>query len=201
MCSFEPLAKEQDRRGNCPGRFAYVVPVVAIAGSLAAKKRVPPSAGTFPTDRPLFMGLLVRALTHRPGLGAGAFLWLRMGCGFSSLPGYFDSYNYASMRTSLGARWFVVEDHALLPKKPVLVQLYKVTVQLAGAAPDRECCASAAGNCLTSEKRGRIRVTNTDRWFFVQLYLSSAAAALARTRAESTARTKAFKPALPLRPN
>ena len=41
------------------GRFAYVVPVLALAGSLAAKKKVPTSAGTFPTDGPLFVGLLV----------------------------------------------------------------------------------------------------------------------------------------------
>jgi len=41
------------------GRFAYVVPVLAMAGSLAAKKRIPTSAGTFPTDGPLFVGLLV----------------------------------------------------------------------------------------------------------------------------------------------
>ncbi len=41
------------------GRFAFVVPVLALAGSLAAKKKVPASAGTFPTDGPLFVGLLV----------------------------------------------------------------------------------------------------------------------------------------------
>jgi K+-transporting ATPase ATPase A chain len=41
------------------GRFAYVIPVMALAGSLAAKKKVPASAGTFPTDGPLFVGLLV----------------------------------------------------------------------------------------------------------------------------------------------
>jgi K+-transporting ATPase ATPase A chain len=41
------------------GRFAYVIPVLALAGSLAAKKKVPSSAGTFPTDGPLFVGLLV----------------------------------------------------------------------------------------------------------------------------------------------
>ncbi len=41
------------------GRFAYVIPVLALAGSLAAKKKVPASAGTFPTDGPLFVGLLV----------------------------------------------------------------------------------------------------------------------------------------------
>jgi K+-transporting ATPase ATPase A chain len=41
------------------GRFAYVIPVLALAGSLAAKKKTPASAGTFPTDGPLFVGLLV----------------------------------------------------------------------------------------------------------------------------------------------
>jgi K+-transporting ATPase ATPase A chain len=41
------------------GRFLYVIPVLAIAGSLAAKKKVPASPGTFPTDGPLFIGLLV----------------------------------------------------------------------------------------------------------------------------------------------
>ena len=41
------------------GRFAYVIPVLALAGSLAAKKKIPTSAGTFPTDGPLFVGLLV----------------------------------------------------------------------------------------------------------------------------------------------
>jgi potassium-transporting ATPase potassium-binding subunit len=41
------------------GRFAYVVPVLAMAGSLAAKKKIPASSGTFPTDGSLFVGLLV----------------------------------------------------------------------------------------------------------------------------------------------
>ena len=41
------------------GRFAYVMPVLAMAGSLAAKKKIPATAGTFPTDGPLFVGLLV----------------------------------------------------------------------------------------------------------------------------------------------
>ena len=41
------------------GRFAYIVPVLALAGSLAAKKKVPASSGTFPTDGPLFIGLLL----------------------------------------------------------------------------------------------------------------------------------------------
>jgi K+-transporting ATPase ATPase A chain len=41
------------------GRFAYVVPVMALAGSFAAKKKSPESAGTFPTHGPLFIGLLL----------------------------------------------------------------------------------------------------------------------------------------------
>jgi K+-transporting ATPase ATPase A chain len=41
------------------GRFAYVIPVLALAGGLAAKKKAPPSAGTFPTTGPLFVGLLI----------------------------------------------------------------------------------------------------------------------------------------------
>jgi K+-transporting ATPase ATPase A chain len=41
------------------GRFAFVIPVLALAGSLAAKKKAPASAGTFPTDGPLFVGLLI----------------------------------------------------------------------------------------------------------------------------------------------
>jgi K+-transporting ATPase ATPase A chain len=50
------------------GRFAYVVPVMAIAGSLAAKIKVPPSAGTFPTDGPLFVGLLIGIILILGGL-------------------------------------------------------------------------------------------------------------------------------------
>jgi potassium-transporting ATPase potassium-binding subunit len=41
------------------GRFAYAIPVLAIAGALAAKKKAPASVGTFPTDGPLFVGLLL----------------------------------------------------------------------------------------------------------------------------------------------
>ncbi|SIR43456.1 K+-transporting ATPase ATPase A chain [Rhizobium sp. RU35A] len=50
------------------GRFAYVVPVMAIAGSLAAKVKTPASAGTFPTDGPLFVGLLVGIIIILGGL-------------------------------------------------------------------------------------------------------------------------------------
>ncbi|MGJ0507577.1 MAG: potassium-transporting ATPase subunit KdpA [Methylocystis sp.] len=41
------------------GRFAFVVPLLAMAGSFAAKKKVAASSGTFPTDGPLFIGLLI----------------------------------------------------------------------------------------------------------------------------------------------
>jgi K+-transporting ATPase ATPase A chain len=41
------------------GRFCYVIPVLALAGSLAGKKKAPASSGTFPTTGPLFVGLLL----------------------------------------------------------------------------------------------------------------------------------------------
>ena len=41
------------------GRLAGVIPIMAIAGSLAQKKKAKPSAGTFPTDGPLFVALLL----------------------------------------------------------------------------------------------------------------------------------------------
>ncbi len=50
------------------GRFAFLVPVLAIAGSLAAKPKLPPSAGTFPTHGPLFIGLLVGVILILGGL-------------------------------------------------------------------------------------------------------------------------------------
>jgi K+-transporting ATPase ATPase A chain len=59
------------------GRFFMIVPAMAIAGSLAVKKSVPPSAGTFPTDGRLFVGLLagviliVGGLTFFPALALG----------------------------------------------------------------------------------------------------------------------------------
>jgi K+-transporting ATPase ATPase A chain len=59
------------------GRFLMIVPMLAIAGSLAAKKIVPASAGTFPTHTPLFVGLLVGVilivggLTYFPALAVG----------------------------------------------------------------------------------------------------------------------------------
>jgi K+-transporting ATPase ATPase A chain len=59
------------------GRYWVIVPVLAIAGSLAKKKRVPASAGTLPTYTPLFVGLLVGtivlvgALTFIPALALG----------------------------------------------------------------------------------------------------------------------------------
>ena len=50
------------------GRFGYLVPVLAIAGSLAAKPKLPPSAGTFPTHGPLFIGLMVGVILIMGGL-------------------------------------------------------------------------------------------------------------------------------------
>ncbi len=59
------------------GRFLFIVPMLAVAGSLAGKKIVPVSAGTFPTDGGLFVGLLIGViliiggLTFFPALALG----------------------------------------------------------------------------------------------------------------------------------
>ena len=59
------------------GRYGYIIPILAIAGSLAAKKTAPASAGTFPTHGPVFITLLVAtilivgALTFLPVLALG----------------------------------------------------------------------------------------------------------------------------------
>lgn len=59
------------------GRFLFLIPLLAAAGSLAAKRKVPATAGTFPTHGPLFVGLLigtvfiVGALTYFPALSLG----------------------------------------------------------------------------------------------------------------------------------
>ncbi|HEX4019694.1 MAG TPA: potassium-transporting ATPase subunit KdpA [Acidobacteriaceae bacterium] len=62
------------------GRFLMIVPMLAVAGNLAAKKIVPPSSGTFPVTTPLFTVLLVSvilivgALTFFPVLSLGPIL-------------------------------------------------------------------------------------------------------------------------------
>jgi K+-transporting ATPase ATPase A chain len=59
------------------GRFGVIVPVLALAGSLAAKKRLSATAGTMPTHGPLFVALLagtvvlVGALNYVPALALG----------------------------------------------------------------------------------------------------------------------------------
>jgi potassium-transporting ATPase potassium-binding subunit len=50
------------------GRFVYIVPMMAIAGSLAAKQRIPASAGSFPTHGVLFVALLVGVILILGGL-------------------------------------------------------------------------------------------------------------------------------------
>jgi K+-transporting ATPase ATPase A chain len=70
------------------GRFAMMVPMLALAGFLAERKTVPESAGTFPVTTPLFVGLLigviliVGALTFFPALSLGPIVeHLLMGAG------------------------------------------------------------------------------------------------------------------------
>ncbi len=59
------------------GRFMLIIPLLAVAGSLAAKKKIPETSGTFPTHGGLFVGLLVGtvvivgALTFFPALSLG----------------------------------------------------------------------------------------------------------------------------------
>jgi potassium-transporting ATPase potassium-binding subunit len=59
------------------GRFGVIVPVLAIAGALASKKRVPVGAGTMPTHGPLFVALLIGTvllvglLNYVPALALG----------------------------------------------------------------------------------------------------------------------------------
>jgi K+-transporting ATPase ATPase A chain len=59
------------------GRYFVIIPMMAVAGSLIAKKTVPASAGTLPTHGPLFVGLLVGViliiggLTFFPALALG----------------------------------------------------------------------------------------------------------------------------------
>jgi K+-transporting ATPase ATPase A chain len=59
------------------GRFMFLIPILAAAGSLAAKKKVPVTSGTFPTHGPLFVGLLVgtvviiAVLTYFPAVSLG----------------------------------------------------------------------------------------------------------------------------------
>jgi potassium-transporting ATPase potassium-binding subunit len=59
------------------GRFMFLIPLLAAAGSLAVKKKIPSTAGTFPTHGPLFVGLLVGtvlivgALTFFPAIALG----------------------------------------------------------------------------------------------------------------------------------
>jgi len=59
------------------GRFFVIIPVLAIAGAMAAKKTVPPSSGTFPTNGAMFVGLtvgviiIVGGLTFFPALALG----------------------------------------------------------------------------------------------------------------------------------
>jgi K+-transporting ATPase ATPase A chain len=76
------------------GRFLFIIPALAIAGSLASKKAVPTSAGTLPTHGPLFVGLLVAtvivvgALTFFPALSLGPIVehfLMREGRLFSTL--------------------------------------------------------------------------------------------------------------------
>ena len=71
------------------GRFLMVIPLLAVAGSLVQKKLLAPSAGTFPTTGPLFVGLLVGViviiggLTYFPALALGPVVSIWDACPYS----------------------------------------------------------------------------------------------------------------------
>jgi K+-transporting ATPase ATPase A chain len=72
------------------GRFAMIVPIMALAGSLAAKRRASETGGTFPTTGALWVGLLVGvvlivgALTYFPAYSLGPIIeHFHMGNGVS----------------------------------------------------------------------------------------------------------------------
>jgi potassium-transporting ATPase potassium-binding subunit len=76
------------------GRFLFIIPMLAVAGSLAAKKKIPATSGTLPTHGALFVGMLigtviiVGALTYFPALSLGPIVehfLMREGKLFSSL--------------------------------------------------------------------------------------------------------------------
>jgi K+-transporting ATPase ATPase A chain len=75
------------------GRFLMIVPILALAGSLARKKRLAETSGTFPTTGPLWIGLLagviviVGALTYFPAYALGPIIEhfaMRLGLTFGS---------------------------------------------------------------------------------------------------------------------
>lgn len=77
------------------GRFFFMIPLIAVGGSLAEKKKIPATAGTFPTHGPLFIGLfvgtviLIAVLTFFPALALGPIVehfLMHQGKLFSALP-------------------------------------------------------------------------------------------------------------------
>ena len=89
------------------GRFWMIIPAMAIAGSLAAKKSVPPSLGTFPTTGGLFVGLLVGVilivggLTFFPALALGPIVeHLAMQAEHGVLNEFIRSYDYGNLETA-----------------------------------------------------------------------------------------------------
>ena len=101
------------------GRFFMIIPAMAIAGSLAEKKSVPPSAGTFPTTGGLFVGLvvgvivIVGGLTFFPALALGPHRRAaRDDRGHAVLIGFIRSYGNGYFQTAQTDACF----HALRPE-------------------------------------------------------------------------------------
>ena len=134
------------------GRFWMIIPAMAIAGSLAEKKSVPPSSGTFPTTGGLFIGLVVGViliiggLTFFPALALGPIvehLAMRAGTLFSSNSSR-SHVDGIPLQSRKGSRYrpcsiakivlpaigsaFVKLDPRVLIKNPVMFVLEVVTV-------------------------------------------------------------------------
>ena len=111
------------------GRFLFLIPLLAAAGSLAAKKKIPVTSGTFPTHGPLFVGLLVGtvvivgALTFFPALSLGPIVEhypdaRRQAVLMICSPGSGVNHAYTDHRTASRAdRSHPDDPTSLLPKK------------------------------------------------------------------------------------
>ena len=115
------------------GRFWMIIPAMAIAGSLAAKKTVPASAGTFPTTGGLFVGLvvgvilIVGGLTFFPALALGPIVeHLAMRAGTHVLSRF--SFGATPMETSTLRKQMPVS--ALLDAKIILPAIGSAFVKL-----------------------------------------------------------------------
>ena len=109
--AFAASAANEHRTGTrrsastcCSGRFFMIVPILALAGNLAAKKKIPPSAGSFPVAGPTFVVLLVGTVVI---VGALTFVPALSSARSSSIP---DARRRAAVLTSFNRRKSVARE-------------------------------------------------------------------------------------------